>query len=102
MVTCLGPQALHRYFRCLAYDQSNSRLVVVAEDGRACKAKTSQQLAAALSVSVWDIRNLNQPLLLCTAGSKQVYFSMTQCVCACPLTTCSGEIGLGAFGSLVH
>ena len=46
--------------------------MIVGEDGSAYKAKTSQQLAAALSVSVWDISNLQQPLLLCTAGSKQV------------------------------
>ena len=64
----------------MAYDKSESRLVVVGEDGSAHKAKTSQQLAAALSVSVWDISNLRQPLLVCTAGSKQV---KSQCCAAC-------------------
>lgn len=68
----VGLQALHRYFRCMAYDQSESRLVIVGEDGHAGKAQTSQQLAAALSVSVWDLSNMQQPLLLCTTGSKQV------------------------------
>ena len=56
----------------MAYDESESRLVVVGEDGRAGKAQTSQQLAAALSVSVWDLSNMQQPLLVCTTGSKQV------------------------------
>ena len=80
--TCLGLQALHRYFRCMAYDKSEARLVIVGEDGSAHKAKTSQQLAAALSVSVWDISNLHQPLLLCSAGSKQVNSQTMWCMCA--------------------
>ena len=66
----------------MAFDESKSRLVIVGEDGSAHKAKTSQQLAAALSVSVWDISNLHQPLLVCTAGSKQVNLSMAHCMCA--------------------
>ena len=71
--SCLAVQVVHRYFRCMAYDKSESRLVIVGEDGRAGKANTSQQLAAALSVSVWDISNAQQPLLVCTTGSKQVH-----------------------------
>lgn len=57
----------------MAYDESESRLVIVGEDGRSGKAQTSQQLAAALSVSVWDLSNMQQPLLVCTTGSKQVH-----------------------------
>ena len=62
----------------MAYDPAQSRLVIVGENGQASKAKTSQQLAAALSVSVWDLSNLNQPLLAGTSGSKQVGITCPQ------------------------
>ena len=67
-------QAVHRYFRCLAYDEAECRLVIVGENGQARKARSSQQLAAALSVSVWDLSNMRQPVMACMTGSEQVCF----------------------------
>ena len=76
---------MHRYFRCMAYDNTKCRLVIVGENGKAGQAQTAQQLAAALSVSVWDVSNVGQPLLACTTGSKQVYM-LLRLLCFSPMS----------------
>ena len=66
----------------MAFDDVNSRLVIVGEDGKAGQAVTSQQLTAALSVSVWDLRNMQQPVMACRAGHQQVSCLTLPCTCA--------------------
>lgn len=56
----------------MAYDEAGSRLVIVGDNGMAFKAKTSRQLAMALTVSVWDVSSMQQPVMACMAGNKQV------------------------------
>ena len=56
----------------MAFDEVNSQLIIVGEDGKAAQAATSQQLTAALSVSVWDLTNMPQPVMACRAGHQQV------------------------------
>ena len=65
-------QDLHRFFRCIAYIEEAAQLVVVGEDGRAGQAQTSQQLAASLSVSVWNVSNPSRVTLATFAGIRQV------------------------------
>lgn len=65
-------QDLHRFFRCIAYIEEAAQLVVVGDDGQAGHAHTSQQLAASLSVSVWNVSNPSRVTLATFAGIKQV------------------------------
>lgn len=56
----------------MAYDEGQLRLVVVGDNGGAGRARTSQQLGAALSVSVWDLTSIMRPVMACLAGKQQV------------------------------
>ena len=69
-------QALHRYVRCMTYVKGRARLVVVGEDGTAGGAETSQALAAALTVSIWDLSRLDHPEVTTFQGIKQVILSL--------------------------
>lgn len=65
-------QDLHRFLRCIAYIPESAQLLVVGDNGRTGQAQTSQQLAAALSVSVWNASNVNRVTLAHFCGIKQV------------------------------
>ena len=65
-------QALHRHVRCMIYVKGRARSVIVGEDGTAGRAETSQALAAALTVSIWDLSCLDQPAVTIFQGIKQV------------------------------
>lgn len=69
-------QALHRHVRCKAYAKGRARLVVVGEDGTAGRAETSQALAAALTVSIWDLSRLDHPAVTTFQGIKQVILTL--------------------------
>ncbi|DBB06293.1 hypothetical protein WJX77_007210 [Trebouxia sp. C0004] len=66
--------AVHRYFRCMAYDEAELRLIIVGDNGQAGKASSSQQLASALSVSIWDVSSMLRPIMACLAGKQQGLF----------------------------
>ena len=65
-------QGVHRYFRCMAYDEAELRLIIVGDNGQAGKASSSQQLASALSVSIWDVSSMLRPVMACLSGKQQV------------------------------
>ena len=65
-------QELHRSLHCIAYIPSSSQLVVVGDNDKAAQAQTSQQLSAALSISVWNATNVSRITLAHFCGVKQV------------------------------
>lgn len=69
-VVCM--QEVHRYFRCMAYDEAELRLIIVGDNGQAGKASSSQQLASALSVSIWDVSSMLRPVMSSLCGKRQV------------------------------
>ena len=69
-------QELHRYFRCMAYDEAELRLIIVGDNGQASKAGSSQQLASALSVSIWDVSSMLRPVMSCLVGKRQVHLHL--------------------------
>lgn len=75
----------------MSFDEANSRLIIVGDNGLARKAQTSQQLHAALSVSIWDLSNMRQPVMAGMAGAKQVSRFVQCCrfCCACLHSTSS-------------
>ena len=62
-----------RNFRCMAFDEAELRMIIVGDNGQAGKASSSQQLASALSVSVWDVSSMLRPVMACLAGKRQVH-----------------------------
>ena len=73
----------------MAYDESTRRMVIVGENGKAGQAKTNQELTAALSVSVWDLSNMRQPVMACMAGPKQVSCALVRmCMRMCLAHIC--------------
>ncbi len=70
-------QEVHRYFRCMAYDEAELRLIIVGDNGQAGKASSSQQLASALSVSMWDVSSMLRPVMACLSGKRQVHLQPT-------------------------
>ncbi|KAL0036267.1 hypothetical protein WJX79_010808 [Trebouxia sp. C0005] len=60
-----------RNFRCMAFDEAELRMIIVGDNGQAGKASSSQQLASALSVSVWDVSSMLRPVMACLAGKRQ-------------------------------
>jgi len=61
----------------MAYDEAELRLIIVGDSGQAGKASSSQQLASALSVSIWDVSSMLRPVMACLAGKQQVNLQPT-------------------------
>lgn len=70
-------QEVHRHFRCMAYNEAELRLIIVGDNGQAGKASSSQQLASALSVSIWDVSSMLRPVMSCLCGTRQVHLQST-------------------------
>ena len=56
----------------MARIKGDARVVVVGDNGAAVHAETSQQLAEAVSVSVWDLSTPGEPVRLAVGGTQQV------------------------------
>ena len=69
-------QAVHpvvRCINCIGYTEDAARLVILGDDGSSGQAKTGQQLASALSLSVWELSREEHPKLVNTWNDGKVY-----------------------------
>ena len=80
-------QEVHRNFRCMAYDEAELRLIIVGDNGQAGKASSSQQLASALSVSIWDVSSMLRPVMSSLCGTRQVHLQSNGHSNACSAKT---------------
>ena len=78
-------QEVHRYYRCMAYDEAELRLIIVGDNGQAGKTSSSQQLASALSVSIWDVSSMLRPVMSSLCGKRQVHLQPTGSMIAHPI-----------------
>ena len=56
----------------MARIKGEARVVIVGDNGGAVHAKTSQQLATAVSVSIWDLSCPDEPVRLAVGSTQQV------------------------------
>lgn len=65
-------QGMHEFVRCMTSVEGESKVVVVGDNGAAQHAATSQQLASALSLSIWDLADSAAPVLTTLVTNQQV------------------------------
>lgn len=65
-------QGVHEYVRCITCMKGEPKVVVVGDNGAAQLGETSQQLASALSLSIWDLANPIAPTLDALVTNQQV------------------------------